>query len=204
MGARSLPKTGKTTLRDHASGRNRRLDSRKTLSRLTPERHAKLHGESSGADRRLTQGIAFRYRAASQRKIGWKWPKSIRETGLRAKRAAFSGKCGASGGFRTLRASPPRIPRDALGEVIEAGQPLVLLGIVPAIRHVPRRRLGLCQWGDHGVEAIQPLPGAIPKRKAGHQAIIDGGGPEGWGDGKGCTNECRERDGLSHVVTSSG
>src|SRR4051812_5468119 len=32
---------------------------------LTPERHADLHGVRRYADRRLTQDIAFRYRAAS-------------------------------------------------------------------------------------------------------------------------------------------
>src|SRR3954463_2408064 len=47
------------------------------LSRPTPERHADLHGERRYADRRLTQDIAFRYRAASRRNIRSKWPKSM-------------------------------------------------------------------------------------------------------------------------------
>ena len=176
MGARSLPKTGKTTLRDHASGRNRRLDSRKTLSRLTPERHAKLHGESSGADRRLTRGIAFRYRAASQRKIGRKWHKSIRETGCRAKRAVFSGKCeGSWTASGRPDASAPRFPRDALGKIIEAGQPLVLFCIIPAVGDVARRRLRLGQRSDHGVIAIQPRPRPVGKREAGNQTTIERG-----------------------------
>jgi hypothetical protein len=42
------------------------LESRKKLSRSTPERHANLHGIFGYADRRLNQDIALRYRAAFQ------------------------------------------------------------------------------------------------------------------------------------------
>src|SRR4029077_14050406 len=60
-----------------ASGRYRRLESRKRRSRSTPERHANLHGIFGYTDRRLVQDIALRYRAASQANIGTNWSKSM-------------------------------------------------------------------------------------------------------------------------------
>jgi hypothetical protein len=51
----------------------------KRLLRSTPERHADLHGIFGNADRRLIQDIAFRYRAASSRKIGANSSKSMEQ-----------------------------------------------------------------------------------------------------------------------------
>ena len=61
----------------------------KRLSRSTPERHADLHGIFGNADRRLIQDIAFRYRAASRRKIGANWPKSMDSGRKRRKSLTF-------------------------------------------------------------------------------------------------------------------
>ena len=64
---------------------------RKKLLRSTPERHADLHGVFGYADRRLTQDIAFRYRAASSPNIGANWPKSMDEAPEALKKLNVSG-----------------------------------------------------------------------------------------------------------------
>ena len=71
-------------------GRYRRLESRKKLSRSTPERHANLLGIFGYVDRRLIQDIAFRYRAASSRNIGSNWPKSMEQARNRRKSLMYS------------------------------------------------------------------------------------------------------------------